>query len=209
MDRFKRVMGYQPRTICMGYTSANDHTYPVIEALGFSHGQISKPCRVLPECASVWAGAPLDIHYPHRYNRVLEGDVNFVEIPTTLDPDSMMWGGKHPQDLRVELVDAKNHWYTMDKAIRRQLTEERPFVYLTIKTHNTFDYACPTDFRRETLQIMLRHVRTLAAEHKLDLEFATLETLNRQYREIRPHESAVSQKLDLDRRGHGGEPAAG
>ena len=48
---------------------------------------------------------------------LLSGGLDFVVIPQTIDPDSRMWGGKTPLDLRVELVDAKNHWYTIHKAV--------------------------------------------------------------------------------------------
>ena len=201
---FEEAMGRRPATVCLGYGSANDFTYGVIEELGFTHGQCSVPRRVLPECASVWAGAPLDMHYPHRYNRVLTGDVNFVEMPDTVDPDSMMWGGKHPQDLRVELVDAKNHWYTMDKAIRRQVDSGEPVALLRVVTHNIFEYGEPADFRRETLVGILRHAGSLAESYGLDLEFATLARVNTLYRAARPHAEAAAQTLDLDRRGHGG-----
>lgn len=49
--------------------------------------------------------------------------MNFVDLPPTVDPDSRMWGGAQPLNLRVELVDAKNHWYTIDKAVRRQIAQ--------------------------------------------------------------------------------------
>ena len=62
----------------------------------------------------------LDAHYPHRHNRSLVGDVDFVDVPGTCDPNHGCGGGA-PQDLRVELVDAKNHWYTIHKAVKRQM----------------------------------------------------------------------------------------
>lgn len=107
MDVFAQHMGRAPESFTPGYGSANDHTFPVLESLCLRHGLVSIPTRNLPQCACVWAGSPLDAHYPHRYNRCLSDDVDFVDVPPTLDPDSRMWGGAHPQDLRVELVDAK------------------------------------------------------------------------------------------------------
>ena len=125
-DRFAQVIGVLPDNICIGYASTNDFTYGVLFDLGFRHGTTSIPTRVLPECASVHAGAPLDVHYAHRFNRALPGNLDYVEIPPTVDPDSRMWGGRHPLDLRIELVDAKNHWYTIDKAVRRQVQQAVP-----------------------------------------------------------------------------------
>ena len=201
--RFEEVMGRRPMTICLGYNSANDHTYPILAEMGFTHGQCCMPGRILPECASVWAGAPLGPHYVHRYNRLLVGDVDFVEMPATVDPDSRMWGGKHPQDLRVELVDAKNHWYTMDKAIQRQIAAESSPVCLRIKTHNIFDYSDPNNFRRGTLEAMLGHCKSLASDSGLDLMFVTGDRLNQSYRELHPIEDACPRELALDRRGYG------
>ena len=65
-----------------------------------------------------------------------------------------MWGGAHPQDLRIELVDAKNHWYTIHKNVRRQIDNgsDVPVKYLKALTHNIFDYGDARDFRRETMQ---------------------------------------------------------
>jgi hypothetical protein len=111
----------------------------------------------------VWAGAPLDIHYAHPHNRLLAGNLHFVEIPATLDPESRHWGGKHPQDLRVELCDAKTHWYTVNKALERQRTSDTPLKIIQATTHNTFDFSAPGNFRRETLLGIIDAVRSLVA----------------------------------------------
>ena len=200
-DRFAQVMGRRPLNICIGYGSANDHTYPVFAELGFTHGHISIPSRVLPECASVWAGAPLGVHYAHPFNRVLSGGLDFVEIPQTLDPDSRMWGGKHPQDLRVELVDAKNHWYTTAKAVDRQLRDDAPVKYIHIVTHNTFEYSDPAGFRRETLATMLRHAKEIVASKGAALRPGTMGSLAEAYRSICPFDTAARSDLKLDTRG--------
>lgn len=200
-DRFAQVMGRLPKTFCPGYASANDHTFGVLEALGFTHGMVSIPTRQLAQCASLWAGAPLDPHYPHRYNRCLTGDVNFVELPPTVDPDSRMWGGLHPQDLRVELVDAKNHWYTMHKAVTRQLTENTPLCQLHAMTHNVFDFSEPQNFRRETYLKMTEAAKRIAEENQLVFEPSTLSEVAENYRELVPLEDVTAQRLELDARG--------
>ena len=200
-DRFAQVMGRLPKTFCPGYASANDHTFGVLEALGFTHGMVSIPTRQLAQCASLWAGAPLDPHYPHRYNRCLTGDVNFVELPPTVDPDSRMWGGLHPQDLRVELVDAKNHWYTMHKAVTRQLTEDTPLCQLHAMTHNVFDFSEPQNFRRETYLKMTEAAKRIAEENQLVFEPSTLNEMAENYRDLVPLEDVTAQRLELDARG--------
>jgi len=199
-DRFAQVMGYRPQAFCMGYASANDYTYPTLTKLGFRHGMCSMPGRILPECASIWAGASLFMHYAHAFNRLLAGDLDFVEIPATVDWESRMWGGKHPQDLRIELVDAKNHFYTIRKSLRRQLDERVPAKLVHPFTHNLFEFACPSDFRRQTLDGVIGHTKTIAADLALNVEGATLERVASQYRQ---RVELNKPQLTLDRRGHG------
>jgi peptidoglycan/xylan/chitin deacetylase (PgdA/CDA1 family) len=200
-DRFAQVMGYRPRSFCPGYYSANDYTYSILSELGFTHVNNSMPMRILPECASVWAGAPLDIHYANPYNRIMTGSLDLVNIPCTNDPDSRMWGGKHPQDLRVELVDAKNHWYTIAKAVNRQMCDRVPVKYILMSTHNTYDYGDPHNFRRETLEKMINHARHIAASKGSKLIAATLEQMADIFRKKCPIEQASGPKLTLDTRG--------
>jgi hypothetical protein len=168
-QRFSQVMGFRPPTFCPGYISTNDSTYQVLYELGFRHGCTSLPGRALPECASVHMGAPLDPHYAHPHNRLLVGDLDYVELPITVDPESRMWGGRHAQDLRVELVDAKNHWYTIKKAVTRQMAESAPLIYLRGFTHNTYDYTDQANFQRQTLEGMIERTKRLADELRLEL----------------------------------------
>lgn len=208
MDVFSRYMRFLPASFTPGYCSANDHTFPVLETLGFRHGTVSMPTRNLPQCACVWGNSPLDIHYPHRYNRCLCGDVDFAEVPPTIDPESRMWGGAHPQDLRVELVDAKNHWYTIHKSVRRQLAagESIPVKHLKAITHNTFDYSDVKNFRRETLLGIIAAARSICESEDVQLVPATTADIAREYRRRVPRPQ-TGVKLQLDTRGRG--PQAG
>ena len=195
-DRFSQVMGRRPAAFCPGYASANDQTFAVLEELGFRHGMVSLPTRSLPKCGSVWGGSPLDPRYPHRYFRCLNGDVNFVDCPPTIDPESRMWGGAHPQDLRVELVDAKNHFYTIQKSVRRQLAEVVPVPHLHALTHNIFEFGDRTDFRRLTFEGIVAGARAIAAEHQLAMVPASLADLAQRFRSRVPLESVAAPALD-------------
>ena len=202
-DRHAQVMGRPPESIVVGYASINDYTYGVLCELGYRHGTCSIPTRVLPECASIHGGSPLDTHYAHAYNRSLVGDLDFVEIPVTVDPESRMWGGKHPQDLRVELVDAKNHWYTINKAIERQIAQDVSIKCLRPLTHNIFDFSDPHDFRHQTLIGMIEHIQAIAAAH--DLQIVTCATgveIAAAYRAAVPLGANVTH-LERDLRGYG------
>lgn len=200
-DHFEKAIGGPPKSICIGYNSANDYTYPLLVELGFTHGKASCPTRILPECASVWAGAPLDAHYAHPYNRLLPGWLDFVELPNTIDPESRMWGGKHPQDLRVELVDAKNHWYTIAKAVDRQLRDQPAVKYLEISTHNIFDFSDPANFRRETLDKTIAHIKRILADKGCRLIPATAAAIADAFRAACPLDQAKRGGPALDTRG--------
>ena len=200
-DQFEQAMGYRPNGICLGYGSCNDYTRPVLVELGYDHGMTQIPGRILPECASVAAGAPTEPYYAHRWNRVLTGDLDFVEIPCTVDPDSRMWGGKHPQDLRIELVDAKNHYYTILKAVQRQRRDDIPVKTVVASTHNIFGYDDPHDFRRQTLEGVIAHVKGIAEQHELELIGVTEQEIADAYRAAVPLPTG-NVRLTLDRRGY-------
>jgi peptidoglycan/xylan/chitin deacetylase (PgdA/CDA1 family) len=174
IGQFSEALGFAPRTFRTGNCSANDATFPVTAALGFTSCSHSMPGRNMPDVRSNWVGAASGVHYAHRANRLLEGDLDLVEVPVTTDPDSMLWSGRHPQDLRVELFDAKNQRYLLDKVLAREKARPGPVKALVALTHNIFDYADAGDFRRQTLQQMLSDCRTLADRHEVTLKAATI-----------------------------------
>jgi peptidoglycan/xylan/chitin deacetylase (PgdA/CDA1 family) len=202
VDAFSDLMGRNPEVFTPGYFSANDHTFPVLEALRFRHGSVSLPTRDLPRCACVWGNSPRDLHYPHRHNRSLEGDVDFVDVPVTVDVESRMWGGAHPQDLRIELVDAKNHWYTIQKNVVRQLDagDKIPVKYVKGLTHNIFDYGDPRDFRRETMFGVVEAARQICEQQGCELVPSTTAEIAAEYRRVVPRPEA-GEELGLDTRG--------
>ena len=202
MDVFAQHMGRPPECFTPGYASANDHTFVALEAVGLRHGLVSIPTRNLPQCACVWGNSPVHVHYPHRYNRCLAGDVDFVDVPPTIDPDSRLWGGAHPQDLRVELVDAKNHWYTIHKSVLRQVAagDQIPVKHLKAITHNIFEYRDKRNFRRETLYGIIAAVQRICREQHCRLVPATTAEIAAAYRRRVPLPRGGA-KLTLDTRG--------
>jgi len=197
-DRFAQVMGFRPRSICPGYHSANDYTYPVLVEHGFEHGRVSSPMRNLPECASAWPSSPLDAHYAHAYNRILKGTLNFVDLPHTIDPDSLIWGGRIPLELRVEMVDAKDHWYTINKAVERQLSQGVALPYISIVTHNLFDYSEANGFRRKTLEKMLVHAKKIIESNGCLCKGATFEEVAKVFRNRFPLDKMTEPILKLN-----------
>ncbi len=174
MERLSDALGFAPASFRTGSCSANDATFPVTAELGFPSCSHSMPGRNMPNLRSTWTRAPDWVHRPHKANRLLEGDLNLIEVPITTDPDSMLWSGGHPQDLRVELFDAKNQRYMIDKMIAREKARARKTRAIVVLTHNVFDYSDPSDFRTQTMKQMIADTSELARGHEVQLVPATV-----------------------------------
>jgi hypothetical protein len=186
MEKFADATGRTPQTFNTGGASANDATYPVTAELGFKNCFHSMPGRDMTELRANWVGAPPHVHYAHPHNRLLEGGLDLVEVPITTDPDSMLWSGRHPQDLRVELFDAKNQRYMIDKMLGREKSRPHPVPVLTPLTHNIFAFDDPQDFRRQTMLQMIDDCAELAEKHEVNLIPATIGGVAAAYRAAVP-----------------------
>jgi peptidoglycan/xylan/chitin deacetylase (PgdA/CDA1 family) len=209
IEAWSQAMGRAPRVFRPGNFSANDATFPTLAGLGFLAGSVSCPLRNFVEARANWGGAPLDPHFTHAANRLLSGNLPFFEVPITVDPESIMWGGRTPLELRLEMVDGRAHGYTIRKSIARQqppcenracpeLAEgglpqtgqrraEVPGnctgVVVTVLTHNIFDYSDPREFRRQVLDEVVAEMRRAAEAGVLELLPATLLGLRQTYLE--------------------------
>ncbi|NOX55323.1 MAG: polysaccharide deacetylase family protein [Planctomycetes bacterium] len=186
IKKFADAVGVRPTAFRTGSCSANDATFPVTAELGFECCSHSMPGRNMTWLRSNWVSAPQHVHYAHPANRLLEGGLDLVEVPITTDPDSMLWSGSHPQDLRVELFDAKNHRYMIDKVLAREKARPQPIKAIVALTHNTFEYENPSDFRRQTLLQMIADLAELADKHHVNLVPATLSEIAAAYRAAAP-----------------------
>jgi hypothetical protein len=131
---------------------------------------------------SNWVDAPQQVHFAHPHNRLLEGDLDLVEVPASTDPDSMLWSGKHPQDLRVELLDAKNQAFLIDKLLVRERDRKVPVRSIVALTHNIFDFSDPSNFYRQTLVRMGDDFKRLADKHAVRLIPATIQETAQAFR---------------------------
>ena len=202
-ERWADAMGYEPKSFCMGYATANDFTYEILDELGFTHGQLGVPGRTIRETACFWEGCPMDIHYANRYNRMYPGDLDFIDIPYTVDPESKIWGGNAYLALYIEQVDAKNHWYTIYKTVKRQKDDDMiPVKFIRTVTHNFHDFANPKDFRGQTLHGIIEGIKNILADENCELVPATMEEMAEEYRRTVP-KTDIRKELKLDRRAWG------
>ena len=202
-DRWADAMGFEPKSFCMGYATANDFTYAILDELGFTHGQVGVPGRSIPDTACFWEGFPFDIHYANRYNRMYPGDLDFIDIPYTVDPESRIWGGKAYLALYIEQVDAKNHWYTINKTVLRQKDDNSiPVKFIRTVTHNFHDFANPKNFRGQTLVGIIDGIKGVLDNEHCELVPATMEEMAEAYRSI-AQKVDIREELKLDRRAFG------
>lgn len=188
METFDRMMSIHPVSCRPGFASANDHTFPVLASCGIRQTSASMPGRKMAELASNWAGAPLFVHYANPNNRFLKGGLDLVEVPVSVDWETMIWGGLHPQDLRVEYTDAKNHSFAIRKIMQRQVVENLPLKALVILTHNLFRYSDMNNFRRETIIGMIETIRQCGEELGVELLSSTISEVGAAYRAAVPFE---------------------
>jgi peptidoglycan/xylan/chitin deacetylase (PgdA/CDA1 family) len=181
IDAWSQAMGCLPTVFRPGNFSANDATFPTLASLGFLAGSVSCPRRTFVEVRANWNGAPLDPHFAHPANRLLTGSLPLLEVPVTVDPESMLWGGRTPLELRLEMVDGRAHGYTLRKSITRQQQAGQGCIVLTALTHNIFDYSDPREFRRQVLDDVVVEMRRAA--DALVLQPGTLQGLRQIYLE--------------------------
>jgi hypothetical protein len=186
---FEKELGTKPVTARPGYGSANDHTFRAFYDSGFEQTSASFPGRILTSVASNWAGAPLYAHYTDPNNRFLSGSLDLVELPFSVDTGSMIWGGIHPQDLRVELTDAKNHGFTIRKIMKNQIEEKIPMKAILPFTHNIFEYSDPNNFRRETMIGMNHKILEAAKDFDLETRGITIAKAAAAFREVHENEA--------------------
>jgi len=181
-EEYRRVLGCQAVSLRPGFFSANDATFPVVYQCGIRQTSLSCPGRKMSQVAANWAGAPLFAHYAHPHNRFLTGGLDLVEIPPSVDWETMIWGGIHPQDLRLEFTDAKNHGFLIRKVMKRQCDENLPLKALVPLTHDIFDYSDPANFRFETLQGVIAEIKRCGQELSVELIGSTLAEAAATYR---------------------------
>ncbi len=182
VQRFADSVGSAPAAFRTGSCSANDMTFPATYEVGFRCCSHSMPERKMTALRANWSGAAAGVHFAHPSNRLLEGDLDLVEVPLTCDGDSMLWSGLHPQDLRVELFDAKNQFFMIDKMIGREKALAAKAAAIVTLTHNIFEYGRADDFRRATMQQMIADFRILAEKHEVRLLPATIGEIAAAYR---------------------------
>ena len=179
-EMLTEAIGTRPVSFRPGNFSANDATYGVLYDLGFQQGSVSDPGRFCPQYAAIWVGAYPDPHYVNPTNKLVVGDLLFLEVPLTTDPEHRRPNG-FPYELRIEQGPFET-WQKpiLEKALRRLEGEQVGFPALCIFTHNVFPYDQPDDPRTITVQEMLDYLANLGRRE--EILPSTLQEIHTHYR---------------------------
>jgi peptidoglycan/xylan/chitin deacetylase (PgdA/CDA1 family) len=180
-NMWAEAIGKKPKSFRGGNMSANDYTFPVLERLGFSQGSLSMPGRNFTRVKANWKGSPMYPYHTNKANRLIEGNMEFMEVPSTVDWESAMWGGLTPLELRIEMVDARAHGFTISKNVERQLKDNYFLPYISVLTHDIFDYSDKSEFRTHVLEGILDELEKCAENANLELNGTTLENFHQIY----------------------------
>jgi peptidoglycan/xylan/chitin deacetylase (PgdA/CDA1 family) len=180
-DGWAQAAGFAPRCFRPGCASANDDTFLILEELGFREGSVSEPERELPGVAAVWRGADPNAHHAHRAFRLVPGDLCFLEVPITVDPEIRPSPGV-AQEFGIERGDLATHRRTLEKNLRRLSSEDPPVKTLLSFTHNLIDYSGETDpAPRQTLLGVLDYFDEIGRDGTRQVIPSSLAAIHEQY----------------------------
>ena len=157
-------MGRRPLYFRPGTFSANDTMFGVLAELGFRGGSCSMPGRIWRRMNAIWTGAEPDPHRAHAVFRQLVGDLEFANMPASVDfssrtvtvgsnfrkvdPNSTEAAGSNTVsshwDLRPDWRDAD--YEVIANNIVEQLQARQPSIpTINMITHNDNDHTNPND----------------------------------------------------------------
>lgn len=173
-DMWAQAIGKKPESFRGGNVSANDYTFPALERLGFRQSSCCMPGRNFTRVKANWKGSPMYPYHTNKANRLIEGSLELLELPMTVDWESIMWGGLTPLELRIEMVDARAHGFTIRKNVDRQLKDDFSLPYISVLTHDIFDYSDKSEFRTHVLEGVIAEIERCAEANGMGLNGATL-----------------------------------
>lgn len=152
-------MGRRPTYFRPGTFSANDTTFGVLDALGFAGGSCSLPGRVYPEMNAIWAGAPYDPHRGHVTFRQVRGELDFVNIPLSVDASrqEVRDGNLFHWDLRPDWQSA-DYRVIATNIVAQTLARDPAVPVVHMVTHNDNDFSHPDDRVGRNFKTVLREI---------------------------------------------------
>jgi len=181
-ESFRRTFGRRPGSFRPGNFSANEETFSVLVELDFRQGSVSDPGRNCPQFAASWRGSHPLPHWASAEDRLIPGNLPFLEVPLTTDP-SRLHGNGFPYELRVESGNFDDyHRGIIEGALRHIRRNPGAFPALCLFTHNYFDYRDPGCQQAITLANIIDYLDTLRRDH--EVRPVTLESMRQRFVEL-------------------------
>ncbi len=168
VEMFTKGTGFRPELFRPGCFSANDSTYGVLDKLGFKGGGVSIPGRVWPERYCIWSCAYPYTHFAHEAFRQNRGDLQFVDIPLSVDMSSpLSWnpvGFFHYPDLRPGGVYAEkdevklNRTVLLRNILKKMSADNPPIKTLVVDVHNDRDFVSENSSVRKQLIALISDI---------------------------------------------------
>lgn len=180
-DRLARALGRPPVSVRPGCFSASDETFGLLADLGFGQGSVSLPGRNLPAMGAVWASAEPFAHYACSHNRLLAGDLPFLEVPTAVNLEQLRpeAAPADPDHLRLERSGLADWAPALIRLyLQRQVERDLPMKTILIMTHNTRRYDDAADRCRGNLELVADTIAAAADTLGLTPVPATLADLH-------------------------------
>ena len=173
------VFGRRAASFRPGHFSGNDSTFKALYDTGFRQGSVSPPERFIPKLRAVWLGAEPDAHHAHPCFRLIPGDLDFFEVPMTVDPDRRILGGETALEFRIEWGGAEDHLATVGKRVADMAARKVELKTLVCITHNMYEFADAGDPHRQTLAAVAERIWEAGDRAGLELVPQTLEGIHR------------------------------
>jgi len=178
-ERWSQAIGREPKSFRPGNFSANDITFQVLTELGFRQGSVSTPYRKRPDFFADWESALLDPHHVDASSRLIQGSLEFFEVPVTVDPERKVKPNGCSYELRIEWGDLADHLITVKNTLRRLSRENAEIKSLVVMTHNLLDYSSRTAKEYRTLEELIPCVQNMVLKEGFFLYPTTIAELHR------------------------------
>lgn len=183
------ALGRSPTTFRCGNTSANDYTYPILFELGYRQSSSAKPGRYRKGVHALWHGVYPYPHHVSPMSRLICGDLDLYEIPTSCHPTKRRYHDPNdPIDLRPDTgrVAYPEEIYaeTIDACIEEMIKMDQPIKAIVAPTHNTQEYLDRNNPKRKLMEFVIDYTKEAAEKHSLKFIPATLEEIHQQADEV-------------------------
>lgn len=168
------ALGRHPLYFRSGTFSANDSIFRVLHQAGFRGGSCSAPGRVVREMQAIWTATEPDPHRGHSHFRQLRGDLDFANVPLTMDFSRLLAATNERRmyaDLRPDTDWPGQYgiqYHEIATNIVAQVKARNPAVpTIAIITHNHFEFGDPRGTQTQRLHAALEGLQSACAAQRI------------------------------------------